>query len=146
VEPHQTARCLKTGTDPDLPVPHDAAVCSHPPCGIYAFADPARIRHELTWFAPPPVILLLGLTELTGRVIQHARGYRAERAKVVGAAVLSADRDGARSALVEGSTELYLLFGSPADSLARHLGGRRPTDEALTDALQWLADRAAALA
>ena len=48
-------------------------------CGIYAFKEAGQIRALLIGSAPSVV----GRVELSGLVIEHESGYRAERARIV---------------------------------------------------------------
>jgi len=54
-------------------------------CGIYAFKRARALAPGLLRIAPWSV---LGLVALTGRVVEHERGYRAQRAEVLAVAVV----------------------------------------------------------
>lgn len=83
-EPTKKARCLGTHAPPPGPIPHDAADCKSPPCGIYALKRPEQLRRQLeSMRGPKPVTILIGLVALTGRVIEHEAGYRAGTATLV---------------------------------------------------------------
>jgi len=62
--------------------PHDAPGCR---CGIYALKDPGAL-----WALRPGAgpILVYGLVALSGKVVEHAYGYRSRRAEVMAVVVL----------------------------------------------------------
>lgn len=93
--PHLDARCLNRGGDPDIP----HAECGRPPCGVYATKTLAELRE-----AHPLEIagnVALGLVALSGKVVEHERGYRAARADVLAVGVRADDQ--------------LLLAGAPAE-------------------------------
>lgn len=73
--PTMEARCTKLPGNPD--VPHTVERCGEPRCGIYAARHPAplveRRAGEGGW--------AIGVVALTGKVVEHERGYRAQRAQ-----------------------------------------------------------------
>lgn len=89
----KTAVCLDKQSRATGPVPHDAAECRRPPCGIYALASPGRLRraaeHAIVNRAVPTT-LAIGLVAMWGRVVEHEHGYRAEHAEVVALALITA--------------------------------------------------------
>ncbi len=90
--PHLSARCGRLAGTDDGEVPHTDGRCGRPPCGIYALKDPAT----LVRFAVPTSIdgpgVVIGLTALSGKVVEHDEGYRARHARVLAAAVLHPGR------------------------------------------------------
>ncbi|MBN2114388.1 MAG: hypothetical protein JW785_09705 [Acidimicrobiia bacterium] len=64
-------------------VPHDSPGCR---CGIYASKEAATLA-GVPWGAWPRP-LVHGLVALTGKVVEHERGYRAQRAEVRAAVLL----------------------------------------------------------
>ena len=63
-------------------VPHDDPGCR---CGIYAFKEAAALCPAGIDFAPMAVH---GLVALTGKVVEHERGYRAQRGQVLAVALV----------------------------------------------------------
>ncbi len=112
--PFREARCVSGRTESDDgEVPHTDGRCGYPPCGIYAFKEAADL---VTAFDLPGGRrhLVYGLVELSGKVVEHERGYRGRRASVVAAAVLG----GGRLVRVEGSARLEALFTAPEEAVA----------------------------
>lgn len=74
--PAKEARCSKLA--PNRDVPHTDGRCGEPRCGIYATRTPEMamggIPSEGGW--------AIGLVALSGKVVEHERGYRAQRAQV----------------------------------------------------------------
>jgi hypothetical protein len=82
--PWMTARCPTTGDN--FEVPHTDGRCGEPPCGIYAAKDvevllEAHADLDLTEIA-------VGLVGMTGKVVEHEHGYRAEHVTVLALALL----------------------------------------------------------
>jgi DNA-binding CsgD family transcriptional regulator len=62
-----------------------AAPANQCSCGVYAVASiPELLRHAVPFERGDGVGALMGRVELAGKVIEHERGYRAERARIVG--------------------------------------------------------------
>lgn len=113
-----TARCLRRPDRPtDDGVPHTEG-CSRPPCGIYAVKRIDRLVDEVG-LPGPGRRWAFGLVELTGKVVEHDRGYRARHARCIAAAVVTS-RELIR---VEGPL-LTDLFRNPQHTLARILSTR----------------------
>jgi hypothetical protein len=109
--PCREARCITGRTErDDGDVPHTDGRCGHPPCGIYAFKEPAQL---LGAFELPEGSrrYVYGLVALSGKVVEHERGYRARRAAVVAAVVVGRGR----LVRVEGLERLQNLFAAPED-------------------------------
>lgn len=88
-------------------VPHTDGRCGPPACGIYAAKNPTELidslyDHDGEW--------LMGMVELSGKVVEHQRGYRAKRATVV--AIVGFDSRGSYEATE--SADLVRLFDRPA--------------------------------
>ena len=116
--PRKTAVCLDKQSRATGPVPHDARECRHPPCGIYALREPgpaARTMARSLRTARLPLTVAMGLVAMSGRVVEHEHGYRAEHVEVVSLAMVTGasgkfcvlvtvdDRDGIHQAFVEPS-------------------------------------------
>lgn len=111
--PWRDARCVSGRREQDDgEVPHTDGRCGHPPCGIYAYKEPADL---LRAFELPrgSQRLVYGLVELSGKVVEHERGYRGRHAAVVVAAVVGAGW----LVRVEGSARLHSLFSSPVEAV-----------------------------
>ncbi len=127
LSPQQTAVCLHRWTS-DSPIPHDVNDCGRPPCGIYVVKNPDRIRDLVgPWFRQDPVTVFVGVAALSGRVIEHDTGYRAEHAEVVAGAVIDGTEHQVKTSWIDDPNDLTYLFASPNQLLARTLGGPTPT-------------------
>ena len=83
------ARCGGAAGVDDGQVPHTDGRCGHPPCGIYALKDPAALLRSQEWRRSEGTIgIVVGLTALSGKVIEHEEGYRGQHARVTAAALL----------------------------------------------------------
>jgi len=112
--PVRVARCVSGRTErDDGEVPHTDGRCGRPPCGIYAFREPAQL---LASFGLPEGSRrrVYGLVALSGKVVEHERGYRGQRASVVAAAVVG----GGRLVRVEGIERMFSLFRAPDEAVA----------------------------
>lgn len=74
--PTKEAQCAKLPTNRD--VPHTDGRCGEPRCGIYATRTPEMAMRGI----PPEGGWAIGLVALSGKVVEHERGYRAQRADV----------------------------------------------------------------
>ena len=127
--PFQVAHCVSGRTErDDGEVPHTDGRCGHPPCGVYAFKEPEQL---LATFGLPegPRRNVYGLVAMTGKVVEHERGYRGQRVKVVAAAVVG------RGLLVrvEGIERLQALFAAPDETVAGLVARDRTAVEELDD-------------
>ena len=78
-----------------------AAPANQCSCGVYAVAPiPELLRHAVPFERGDGVGALMGRVELAGKVIEHERGYRAERARIVGLVP------------IEGATRDVMRFGN----------------------------------
>jgi len=112
--PVRVARCVSGRTErDDGEVPHTDGRCGQPPCGIYAFREPAQL---LASFGLPEGSRrrVYGLVALSGKVVEHERGYRGQRASVVAAAVVGRGR----LVRVEGIERMFSLFRAPDEAVA----------------------------
>jgi len=93
--------------------PHSDGRCGPLGCGIYGLKDPRRLRgwlHLRTargWIA--------GLVAMSGKVVEHTYGYRAERADVVAAVVAFRGRISAGTA-PDWMTDLFADPAGAADA------------------------------
>ena len=95
----------------DREVPHSDGRCGRLGCGIYAAKEPAPLLEEHT--GPNDHGYFAGMVELTGKVVEHERGYRAARAEVVAGVLVAADR----LVVTSSPHELDALFAGPAKAL-----------------------------
>jgi len=91
-EPEFRAVCAGRPLAEQGDIPHHDGLCGRLGCGIYAVKDPAVVAG-----GPRPWLRLFdgtvfGLVALTGKVVEHERGYRAARARVVAAAMVGLGR------------------------------------------------------
>lgn len=96
------AECGSTRNQED--VPHTDGQCANPPCGIYAAKDADRIieAHSDVEVA----VMAIGLVAMTGKVVEHELGWRAERATVLALAFVR----GGRVQTTDDPDEIELLF------------------------------------
>jgi hypothetical protein len=73
------SRCLRGLSGEDLP--HPVSRCGPPACGIYAVKSLDMFAHDLARGAVDRTIV--GVVGMTGKVIEHEDGYRAQAATVV---------------------------------------------------------------
>ncbi len=84
--PRLQATCEGNGSR--IEVPHSDGRCGRLGCGVYASKDAHAL---LTEFAPALRSgFIVGLVALTGKLVEHERGYRAEEAEVE--AMVAVDR------------------------------------------------------
>lgn len=110
-EPRLEGRCLRSIPGEDIP--HPSGRCGPPACGIYAVKDldmfPASVgRCEMRDIA-------VGVVGLTGKVIEHELGFRAQRASVVALAI---HHRGTRVSTNQ-APEIEALFRAPGDAVER---------------------------
>ena len=121
--PVMTATCLTTGEEDA--VPHSDGRCGRLGCGVYATKelDPLLAQHLNARSHGYAV----GLVELTGKVVEHEHGFRAERAEIVALAAVGVDgyletEDGDEVADVCDAPEAAVRLGGrlrPSGVLAR---------------------------
>lgn len=109
-EPRLTARCGQGFDSED--VPHTDGRCGRLGCGVYAAMDPAALMES---FAPPVDHgYVAGAVALTGKVVEHETGYRANTAEVI--AVVAVHRTGVLAS--RDRSTIAALFGDPAGTIA----------------------------
>lgn len=84
----KAAVCLK-GREIPMAVPHLAAHCGEPACGIYAMKHQEAIWREAQRKARRGVTAV-GRVAMEGRVIEHTAGYRAASATITRLCVMTA--------------------------------------------------------
>lgn len=129
--PQYEAVCLSPGTGTDYSeVPHSDGRCGPPPCGLYCFKEPEQL---LAAFGLPTgtARVVVGLVALSGKVVEHERGYRAKRVKVVAAAVVGAGR----VVRFDGVERLEALFRRPQEALAEIMASDPDAVEIVPDAI-----------
>ena len=103
--PSYEAGCVTRGKERfDEMVPHTDGSCGRPPCGIYSTKEPEPLLHEFRSHR-----MAYGVVAMSGRVVEHDRGYRARRATAVFVVV----DHGGRLITVEGQEDLVKLFDDP---------------------------------
>lgn len=112
--------------NPATKTPHINSLCK---CGIYAVKDAGWLAANIPGFANPRVAV--GKVELTGRVVEHELGYRAQRGTAVDIGVRT--RDGVFRFTDSASVEE--LFQDPHRAIACHIGPVFPVNTNLSDLL-----------
>ena len=108
-DPWLTAECARGNGREE--VPHSDGRCGAPACGIYTAKHPELLLQGLG----VPSAGAMGLVELTGKVVEHSRGYRAQHARVVALGIV-----GGRRWLTADSPEIVTAaFHDPDHVLAR---------------------------
>ena len=124
------ARCGISGTETG--VPHTGDECGRPPCGIYAAKD---VTEVMTEHARVDIRrLAVGLVGMTGKVVEHERGYRGEEATALALAFLR----GPSLHVTDDPAEIELLFqgvGLPETELTTHQPARARVTAQLTEYL-----------
>lgn len=110
--PELMAECPTTGDGTD--VPHTDGKCGSPPCGIYAAK---RVEDLLIEHRPWDLMeSAVGLVAMTGKVVEHERGYRGEYVAVLAIALPR----GQGVQTTGDSEEIGLLFQGVGLSTAWH--------------------------
>jgi hypothetical protein len=97
-----TARCELTNDHED--VPHTDGQCADPPCGVYAAKDVERIIGAHASLDVER--MAVGLVAMTGKVVEHEHGWRAEEVTVLALALVR----GGRILTADDPDEIELLF------------------------------------
>jgi hypothetical protein len=82
--PDQLASCSRAGE-----VPHTDGRCTRRPCGI---TGAKSLEDLVRGYADSPGRAAIGRMELTGKVVEHERGYRGACARVNGLVLISTSR------------------------------------------------------
>lgn len=127
--PELVARCARGG---DVEVPHTDDSCRRPQCGIYAAKSPDLLIEELLGGTRG----VMGLVELSGKVVEHEKGYRARQARVVALGAVG----GARLLLADDAVTIAEVFATPDETL-RIWGKRRDRRPALAELTEFLLAR-----
>lgn len=110
--PVMEARCLNRPYDSE-DVPHTGGRCGPPACGVYA------VKSASAFLAGTPGVadgIAIGVVAMTGKVVEHADGYRAARARVV--AVVA--HRGTQVVMTEEPDEIRLLFTGVGPAMRLH--------------------------
>lgn len=122
---HWTETSLSSVCLRDVPgddVPHSVERCGPPACGIYAVKHLSMLPEEVA--AGRIKRSIVGVVALSGKVIEHELGYRAEHARVVAAVA----NDAGRILITDDPEHLDALFHDPLHVLSRR-GKRNRSDE-----------------
>ncbi len=107
-------------------IPHTDGQCANPPCGIYAAKDVDRLiaaHDDIRSMA-------IGLVAMTGKVVEHEQGWRAERVTVLALTFARGDR----IYFTDDPEEIEILFQGIGLSDEWHLTGEPcPSGNGLTD-------------
>ncbi len=132
-KPELTAVCGRgAGRDE---VPHSDGRCAEPPCGIYAAKRPDLLVRNFAVAWPGAI----GLVELSGKVVEHAAGYRAKHARVVALAVVA----GGRWLATDDAAVIATAFQDPTHALARWGEPGRSRHEPWAHIIEYLMEREA---
>ena len=119
---HRTLSAVCAGGATNEDVPHTEGQCADPPCGIYAAKDVDRLISSHAGIGA----IAIGLVAMTGKVVEHEQGWRAERATVL---ALTFARSG-RTYTTEDPEEIEILFQGIGLSDEWHLTGEPAPSEA----------------
>ncbi len=125
-----TARCLDGMGDMDLP--HSDGRCGRLGCGVYASK-----RLEFLLVERPSVgdgALAVGVVAMTGKVVEHERGYRAAEAEVVALAVVGLGAE----ILTDDQLLIDSLFTHPDAHLDLTTPPRRPSQQEMVQVRAFL--------
>jgi hypothetical protein len=133
--PTFVAHCLTTNEDDG--VPHTDGRCGFPPCGIYATKS---VRYLLTGELPDHTgrMIAVGLVEMSGKVVEHVRGYRAARAAVVALVLL---RGPANPLLLDDPGEIESLFRDVSLGMTLRTGLDSSQEDPMERAITYLEAR-----
>lgn len=123
----KTAECSRSGHGRP---PHSDGRCGRLGCGIYAAKDVHELAHSRLLDGVEAFVI--GLVALTGKVVEHESGYRAEHAELIAACAVS----GQGYLETEAGDVIDALFEDPAGAVARL--GRPMTPEYLIDIRKYL--------
>lgn len=130
-EPELTAVCGRgAGRDE---VPHSDGRCGVPACGIYAAKHPDHLIRNFAVAWPGA----MGLVELSGKVVEHAEGYRAQHARVIALAVVA----GGRWLATDAADVIAAAVHDPVHALARWGQPGRSRHEPWAKIIEYLIER-----
>lgn len=142
----KSAVCLDKQSSARGPVPHDAADCRPPPCGIYALKGTRKVQRMVERSilkTAVPMTLAIGLVAMTGRVVEHEHGYRAEHVEVISLAMVTG-AVGKQTVLtrIEGREAVADAFLNPRAARSRQLDPDPTTPkDAVARALRFLREQ-----
>ncbi len=114
---HRTLSAVCAGGASNVDVPHTERECADPPCGIYAAKDVDRLISAHADIDS----MAIGLVAMTGKVVEHEQGWRAERVTVL---ALTFARGGIVLA-TDDPEEIEILFQGIGLADEWHLAGDR---------------------
>lgn len=113
LKPSMVATCHNAaGADE---VPHTDGRCERPACGIYALKRAKDIWKITGW---PVDRMAVGLVAMSGKVVEHELGYRAQRVEIIALAV----PDGDQVILTAEPTSIVAILEGQAGSLGAEKG------------------------
>lgn len=107
--PSLSAKCAAGYND--IEVPHTDGRCGRLGCGVYAAMRPDPVLESFTPGAGHGYVA--GRVELTGKVVEHETGYRAQHATAV--AIVAVSRNGTLA--TTHPTEIRALFAQPYETM-----------------------------
>jgi hypothetical protein len=112
-------------------VPHTDGRCGYPPCGLYCFKEPEQL---IGAFGLPTGsrLAVVGLVSLSGKVVEHENGYRAQKARVLAAAAVGRGM----VVRIEGEARLRSLFARPEATINSLVLGDPVVVEEVADPLE----------
>lgn len=87
---HRSMSAVCAGGANNEDVPHTEGQCADPPCGIYAAKDVDRLIAEHSGAGTGS--MTIGLVAMSGKVVEHEEGWRAERVTVLALTFMRGDR------------------------------------------------------
>jgi hypothetical protein len=122
------AACLNGLHGEDLP--HSHGHCGPPACGVYATKQPETIYSQM----PRQPDWAIGVVELSGKVVEHSKGYRAQRATLMALWLVVGDK----AAPIEGEKALGRALADPPGAVDNG-ATRRSNSTEYEDACRFLA-------
>lgn len=132
--PRLTAVCGQgSGNDE---VPHTDGRCGDPACGIYVAKDPVAL---LDAHPDRPYDWLVGMVELSGKVVEHEHGYRGQHAQTVAVVAFRGHPiiDGRRAYTSADPAAIEAFFANPADPSVLDHRGRGREVEVVVNGFFW---------
>lgn len=142
--PRLTARCTHGQVPDDRDIPHSDGRCGRLGCGVYAVKDPRWLLSETLRSRGSAVF---GVVMLSGKVVEHERGYRAAVAEVVAVAArhrgkiwASSDAACVCRLFADPAATIGSLEGTPSGTPESDIGWR--IIDSREDTIGYLADQA----